>query len=127
VGTNDIIASILDSCRRPYRLWLAPVTLADRVISRLDLRSLARPVLVELEESTGETATLSLPGAREVDVNAIATPVFDRSGELAAILGLQGPASRLEDPTRLLTTLLAAAARLTRALGGRPQAPVAPA
>jgi DNA-binding IclR family transcriptional regulator len=189
---------------RPYRLGLALVTLADRVISRLDLQSLARPILVELEESTGETATLSLPGEREaitvdsvpsrssvvsmarlgrpsishatavgkvmlafgggrvprerdlvaltastitdrdklaaevsrvrergyatvfgereVDVNAIAAPVFDRAGNFAAILGLQAPASRLEDPTRLLGTLRDAAATLTRALGGRPHA-----
>jgi IclR family acetate operon transcriptional repressor len=189
---------------RPYRLGLALVTLADRVISRLDLQSLARPILVELEESTGETATLSLPGEREaitvdsvpsrssvvsmarlgrpsishatavgkvmlafgggrlprerdlvaltantitdrerlaaevaavrergyatvfgereVDVNAIAAPVFDRAGDLAAILGLQAPASRLDDPARLLGALRDAAAKLTRALGGRPSA-----
>ena len=188
----------------PYRLGLALVTLADRVISRLDLQTLARPVLVALMESTGETATLSLPGEREaitvdsvpsrssvvsmarlgrgsishatavgkvmlafgggrlprerdlvaltastitnreglatevasvrehgygtvfgereVDVNAIAAPVFDRAGALAAILGLQGPASRLEDPTRLLGPLLDGTAKLTRALGGRPRA-----
>jgi IclR family acetate operon transcriptional repressor len=50
---------------RPYRLGLGLVTLADRVLSRLDLQALARPVLVELMERTGETATLSLPGERE--------------------------------------------------------------
>ena len=185
----------------PYRLGLALVTLADRVLSRLDLRALARPILFELMEQTGETATLSLPGEREaitvdsvpsrssvvsmarlgrpsvahatsvgkvmlafgggrlplerdliaftdrtitdrdqlaaevttiqergygtvfgereVDVNAIAAPVFERSGVLAAILGLQGPANRLPDPTRLLPTLRDGAASLTRALGGR--------
>ena len=184
----------------PYRLGLALVTLADRVLARLDLQALARPVLVELMESTGETSTLSLPGEREaitvdsapsrssvvsmarlgrpsiahatavgkvmlafgggplprerdltaltdrtitdraelataivavrqrgyatvfgerdVDVNAIAAPVFDREGALAAILGLQGPASRLADPTRVLDVLLRATATLTRALGG---------
>ena len=59
-------------------------------------------------------------GEREVDVNAIAAPVFDRSGALAAILGLQGPSSRLEDPTRLLGALREAAGELTRKLGGRP-------
>jgi IclR family acetate operon transcriptional repressor len=184
----------------PYRLGLALVTLADRVLSRLDLQALARPILVELMERTGETATLSLPGEREAitvdsvpsrssvvsmarlgrpsvshatavgkvmlafgggplprdrdlialtkrtitdrtelanevavvrkrgygtvfgereaDVNAIAAPVFDRSGALAAILGLQGPANRLQEPTRLLGELLDGAAALTRALGG---------
>ena len=58
-------------------------------------------------------------GEREQDVNAIAAPVFDNTGALAAILGLQAPASRLEDPTRLLDTLQASAAALTAALGGR--------
>jgi DNA-binding IclR family transcriptional regulator len=184
----------------PVRLGLGLVTLADRVLSRLDLQALARPVLLELMAQTSETATLSLPGEREaitvdsvpsrssvvsmarlgrpsvahatavgkvmlafgggplprerdlvaltertitdraalvqeielvrehgygtvfgereVEVNAIAAPVFDRAGELAAILGLQGPASRLEQPTRLLDALVEATATLTRALGG---------
>jgi DNA-binding IclR family transcriptional regulator len=188
----------------PYRLGLALVTLADRVLARLDLQALARPVLVELMERTGETSTLSLPGEREAitvdsapsrssvvsmarlgrpsiahatavgkvmlafgggplprerdlkpltdrtitdraelaaevrrvraqrygtvfgerdpDVNAIAAPVFDRGGALAAILGLQGPATRLQDPTRLLPGLQQGAATLTRALGGATEA-----
>lgn len=33
-------------------------------------------------------------GEREEDMNAIATPVIDRTGKLAAILGAQGPAVR---------------------------------
>jgi IclR family acetate operon transcriptional repressor len=185
---------------RPYRLGLALVTLADRVLARLDLRALARPVLTELMERTGETATLSVPGEREaitvdsvpsrasvvsmarlgrpsvahatavgkvmlafgggplprerdmhaltsrtitdradlasevrdvrrrgyatvygereVDVNAIAAPVFGRDGSLAAILGLQAPATRLPDPVALLDELRRGAAELTRALGG---------
>jgi IclR family acetate operon transcriptional repressor len=183
----------------PFKLGLGLVTLADRVLARLDLRALARPVLVQLMESTGETATLSVPGEREaitvdtvpsqssvvsmarlgrpsvahatavgkvmlafgggalprerelraltgrtitdreqlaaevlavrqrgygtvfgereMDVNAIAAPVFDRAGALAAILGLQGPANRLQDPTRLLADLREGAATLARALG----------
>jgi DNA-binding IclR family transcriptional regulator len=186
----------------PYRLGLGLVTMADRVLARLDIQVLARPVLVELMESTGETATLSLPGdreaitvdsvpsrssvvsmarlgrpsvayatavgkvmlafgggrlprerdmvaftdrtlasrealaaeveavrqrgygtvfgEREVDVNAIAAPVWDRQGRLAAILGIQAPASRLQDPTHVLRTLLNGASTLTQALGGRP-------
>lgn len=184
----------------PFSLGLGLVTLAERVLSRLDLQTLARPILVALMEGTGETATLSLPGEREaitvdtvpsrssvvstarlgrpsvahatavgkvmlafgggplprerdliaftdrtitnraaldrevqsthrqgyatvfgerdVDVNAIAAPIGHRDGSLAAILGLQGPATRLEDPVRLLPALLEQAARLTRALGG---------
>jgi DNA-binding IclR family transcriptional regulator len=186
----------------PYRLGVSLLTLADRVLSRLDLGALARPVLVALMERTGETATLSLPGEREaitvdsvpsrssvvsmarlgrpsvahatavgkvmlafgggplprerdltaltertitdraalareiervqengygtvfgereVDVNAIAAPVWGRSGALAAILGIQAPASRLEDPTRLLGPLLQGAQTLSRALGAGP-------
>ncbi len=57
-------------------------------------------------------------GERDFDVNAVAAPVFDRTGALAAILGLQGPANRLEDPVRLLGALLDGTAALTRALGG---------
>jgi len=184
----------------PFRLGLRLVALSERVLAHLDLRTLARPVLIELMERTGETATLSLPGEREaitldsvpsragvvsmarlgrpsvahatavgkvmlafgggplprerelrpltertitdrgaladevaavrargygtvfgereVDVNAIAAPVFDRSGALVAILGLQGPASRLQDPAQLLPALREGAAQLTRALGG---------
>jgi IclR family acetate operon transcriptional repressor len=143
----------------PFRLGLALVTLADRVLSRLDLQALARPVLVELMERTGETSTLSLPGDREaitvdsapsrssvvsmarlgrpsiahatavgdrdevagerdVDVNAIAAPVLDRASALAAILGIQGPAGRLENPARVLATLRDGVATLTAALGG---------
>jgi len=184
----------------PFRLGLRLVSLADRVLSRLDLRTIARPVLAELMQRTGETATLSVPGEREAitidsvpsrssvvsmarlgrpsvahatavgkvmlafgggqlprerdmraltertitdrakleaevvqarrrgyatvfgerepDVNAIAAPVLDRAGGLVAILGLQGPANRLADPTRLLADLRWGAATLMRALGG---------
>jgi DNA-binding IclR family transcriptional regulator len=184
----------------PYRLGLTLVTLADRVLARLDLGQLARPVLAGLMEQTGETATLSLPGEREAitvdsvpsrssvvsmvrlgrpsvshatavgkvmlafgggslprerdlvaltdrtitdrealagaveevrrrgyatvfgereaEVNAIAAPVLGRSGALAAIIGLQGPAARLEDPTRVLGPLLEGAGALSRSLGG---------
>jgi DNA-binding IclR family transcriptional regulator len=184
----------------PYRLGLHLVTLADRVLARLDLGQLARPVLVELMEQTGETATLSLAsereamtvdsvpsrssvvsmarlgrpsvshatavgkvmlafgggplprerdlraltdrtitdraeleaaveevrergyatvfGEREAEVNAVAAPVWGRGGALAAIVGIQGPAARLEDPARVLAPLLEGAGALSRALGG---------
>jgi IclR family acetate operon transcriptional repressor len=184
----------------PYRLGLALVTLANRVLARLDVQVLARPVLVELMERTGETSTLSLPGEgeaitvdsapsrssvvsmarlgqpsiahatavgkvmlafgggplprerdlvaltertitnrprlerevaavrergygtvfgeRDADVNAIAAPVWGREDRLAAILGIQGPASRLDDPVKLLPVLREEAEMLTRALGG---------
>src|SRR4051795_2416974 len=49
----------------PYRLGLRLVALADGVLSRLDVRELARPRLRALVAATGETATLSVPGAGE--------------------------------------------------------------
>jgi DNA-binding IclR family transcriptional regulator len=59
-------------------------------------------------------------GEREADLAALAAPAFGRHGELAAILGVQGPVSRLPAPARraLREPLLAAAADLTVALGG---------
>lgn len=185
----------------PYRLGLRLVTLSDRVLVQLDVRALARPLLIGLVERTGETATLSVPGdgeaitvdfvpspssvismarvgrpsvphataagkvmlawtgaaarlpspltaftdrtitdraalaaelelvrdrgwaeavgEREADLCALAAPVFGRGGELAAILGVQGPVSRLPPATRRAQRepLLTAAAELGRALG----------
>ena len=59
-------------------------------------------------------------GEREPDLNALAAPVIGRAGDLAAILGLQGPAARLPAGTRraLRRPLMDAAAELSRALGG---------
>ena len=187
----------------PYRLGLKLVALSDRVLTQLDVRTRARPLLARLVADTGETATLSVPGdgeaitvdfvpspssvvsmarvgrpsiphataagkvmlafdtpparrpakaltaytertitrpdvlaaelaavrdrgwaeavgEREPDLGAVAAPVFGRGGELVAILGIQGPASRLPAPTRRLlrAPLLQAAAELGQALGG---------
>ncbi len=188
----------------PYRLGLRLVALAEGVLARLDVRELARPHLRALVEETGETATLSVPGAteavtvdfvsseasvvsiarigrpsvahatavgkvmlafggeaapptgelpaytehtitdpavlerevaavrehgwavaareREPDLNALAVPVFDHRGALMAILGLQGPATRLTDEHRraVLPALREAAAALSRAVGHEP-------
>jgi DNA-binding IclR family transcriptional regulator len=46
-------------------------------------------------------------GEREADLNAVAAPILDHRGELAAVLGVQGPASRFDD-----TAMRAAADRL---------------
>lgn len=48
-----------------YRLGLKLVALSDRVLARLDVRELGHPWLEWLVEHTGETATLSVPGAGE--------------------------------------------------------------
>ena len=59
-------------------------------------------------------------GEREADLAALAAPAFGRHGELAAILGVQGPVSRLPVAARrsLREPLLVAAADLSMALGG---------
>ena len=156
-----------------YRLGLQLVQLANAARENLDIRHLAKPHIEDLAEVTGETATLSIPGAqealtmdfvqspqsvrsvaevgrysvahatavgkvflayggtmpaelpsytertitdagtlraeikrtrergwgqavreREDDLSGVATPILDGGGELVAILGVQGPASR---------------------------------
>jgi DNA-binding IclR family transcriptional regulator len=60
-------------------------------------------------------------GEREPDLNALAAPVLARGGELAAILGLQGPAARFTAARRaeVLPRLREAGAAVSRALGAR--------
>jgi IclR family acetate operon transcriptional repressor len=94
----------------PGERSLVPYT--DRTIT--DRVRLAKEI-----ETIRERGYATVFGEREVDVNSIAAPVFGRTGDLAAILGLQGPAGRLDDPAKHLRILLDAAAALTRALGGR--------
>jgi IclR family acetate operon transcriptional repressor len=188
-----------------YRLGLRLIALGHAVLSRLDLREIARPHLRALEEETGETATLSAPGdpdaitvdfvqsassvqsvarvgrpsvahatatgkvalafgdvalppgrlhaftgqtivdratlareiervrgqgwakalgEREEDLNALAAPVRGSDGQLAGVLGIQGPASRFGEKamTRALEPLLARATAVSDALGWRPTA-----
>lgn len=58
-----------------WRLGLGLLTLSDRVLERLDVRERARPWLAWLVEQTGETATLSLPGAEAaITVDFVPSP-----------------------------------------------------
>lgn len=61
-------------------------------------------------------------GEREEGLNAVAAPVHGSRGELAAILGIQGPAPRFGEAavSRALAPLLAHAAAVSDALGWRP-------
>ena len=63
-------------------------------------------------------------GEREDDLNAVAAPVRGSRGELAAVIGIQGPGSRLdaEALARAVEPLLARAAAVSDALGWRPTA-----
>jgi IclR family acetate operon transcriptional repressor len=62
-------------------------------------------------------------GEREPDLNAIAAPVVGAREELAAVLGVQGPAPRFAGPTLEagLGPLLAHAEGVSEALGWRRQ------
>jgi IclR family acetate operon transcriptional repressor len=58
-------------------------------------------------------------GEREEHLNAIAAPVFGARGELAAILGVQGPDTRFDEPAQNAAApgLVAHAVALSRELG----------
>ena len=97
------------SGRRPASL--APYT--DRTITDPD--ALAAELAAVRAQGWAEAE-----GEREPDLNALAAPVTGRDGALVAILGVQGPAARLTAERRreVLPHLLAAAAAVSRALGG---------
>jgi IclR family acetate operon transcriptional repressor len=64
-------------------------------------------------------------GEREPDLGALAVPVLGRRSELVAILGLQGPVTRLPPAKRqsLREPLRRAAGELSRSLGGPGEVP----
>jgi DNA-binding IclR family transcriptional regulator len=85
----------------------------------VDREALAR----EVERVRGQGWAQAV-GEREEDLDAIAAPVYGSRGELAAVLGIQGPSSRfgVEAMQRALAPLLARAAAVSDALGWRPTA-----
>ena len=78
----------------------------------------------ELAAAVAKVRTLGwarAAGERETDLNAVAAPVHGSAGELAAVLGVQGPASRFgeEAMAQAVAPLLAHAAAVSDALGWR--------
>jgi DNA-binding IclR family transcriptional regulator len=190
-----------------YRLGIRVVELANALLARLDVRTVARPFLESLVAEIGETATLSVPGdpdaitvdfvaaqryvqgvahlgrpsiahataagkvmlafgdaepvlplarytphtitdgaalaaeldrvrlrgfaeaheERELELNAVAAPVFASSGSIVGIVALQGPVSRFGRAAAraALPQLLAATEAISSELG-RPGAATAP-
>lgn len=84
-------------------------------------RTITDPLALTQElESVRGRGVAEAVGEREPDLNALAAPVLGRGGELAAILGLQGPATRLAAAKRreVVRPLRRAAGELSRSLGG---------
>src|SRR4051794_38463919 len=97
----------------PYRLGLRLVALGDRGLARLRVRGLPPPRPRALVDATGETATLSVPGASEavtVDFVAAASSVVS--------------VARLGRPSVGHAT---AAGKVVLAFGAAPAGPPAPA
>jgi DNA-binding IclR family transcriptional regulator len=90
-------------------------------LTRYTRRTIVDPGALAAEvESVRERGWADAVGEREADLNALAAPVLDHAGELAAVLGLQGPAARLTAERRraVLPRLLEEAAGLQAQLQG---------
>jgi IclR family acetate operon transcriptional repressor len=94
-----------------YKLGIRLVHLANAVLTRLDVREVARPHLVALVEATGETATLSVPG----DEDAITVDFVPGTHQIQ-------PVSRLGRPSIAHAT---SAGKVMLAFSGR-ELPVGP-
>ena len=70
-----------------YRLGLGLVELGNAVLSRLDLREVARPHLRTLANETGETVTLSVPG----DPNAITVDFVQSASSVQSVARVGRP------------------------------------
>jgi IclR family acetate operon transcriptional repressor len=94
------------------------------------LRAFTERTIVDRAKLAAEVARVreqgwaQAAGEREEDLNALAAPVRGSRGQLAAVLGIQGPASRFGDDAKAtaLEPLLARAAAVSDALGWRPTA-----
>jgi IclR family acetate operon transcriptional repressor len=96
----------------PESLDLPLTSFTERTITDL-------AALVAAVETTRAGGVGRALGEREPDLDAIAAPVLDHRGALAAILGVQGPASRFDADAMetAVGPLRAAAAELGRAIG----------
>jgi DNA-binding IclR family transcriptional regulator len=112
-ATGKVALAFGDGSLPPGRL----PSFTERTI--VDRAALAREV--ELVRKQGWARA---EGEREEDLHALAAPVLGSRGELAAVLGVQGPASRFGEEAmgRALPALLAQAAAVSDALGWRPTA-----
>jgi DNA-binding IclR family transcriptional regulator len=112
-ATGKVALAFGDVELPPGRLQaFTPRTIVDRAT-----------LAAEVERVRGQGWAQAL-GEREEDLNALAAPVRGSRGELAGVLGIQGPGSRFGEEAmgRALEPLLARAAAVSDALGWRPTA-----
>ena len=103
-----------------------------RAFEHLELTRFTAATIVDPSALAAEVAEVAARGwaqavgERDPDLSGVAVPVFGRSSELAAILGVQGPVPRLSGSRleEVLEPLRRAADDLARALGADPK-PVA--
>jgi IclR family acetate operon transcriptional repressor len=103
-------------------LAFGAATLPEGPLRAYTARTIVDParLAAELDRARAQGFAIAL-GEREDDLNAIAAPVLGARGELVAIVGVQGPASRFDaDAIRLASgTLLSHGRDLSVSLGGR--------
>ncbi len=95
-------------------------TLPPGPLRRYTTRTIADPRTLAREvERVRKQGWAEAVGEREDDLAAVAAPVWGARNELAAILGVQGPTSRLDAGSRktMLDPLLAAGRRVSERLG----------
>ncbi len=117
-SSGKVLLAHLDPARRTELLAragtpaLTPRT--ETVVQRLD-EQLAR---------VREAGYAMAAEEYEVGLNAVAAPVFDRSGQVVAAVSVSGPSYRLDDQRirQVVAQLLAATADISRRMGHRPSA-----
>lgn len=78
LARDDLVRRVPDTGR--YRLGLRLVQWGNAALARVDIRDVVRPHLITLTETTGETATLSIPGEHEtMTVDFVQSPSSVRS------------------------------------------------
>jgi DNA-binding IclR family transcriptional regulator len=115
-SSGKVLLAHLDPARRTELLAragtpaLTPRT--ETVVQRLD-EQLAR---------VREAGYAMAAEEYEVGLNAVAAPVFDRSGQVVAAVSVSGPSYRLDDQRirQVVAPLLAATADISRRMGHRP-------
>jgi IclR family acetate operon transcriptional repressor len=104
-----------------YRLGVRLVQLGQAVLARLDVRGLARPLLSELVERTGETATLSLPA----EGDAVTADYVSGRGSVISVARVGRPS--IPHATAVGKVMLAFGPAGTAAGGGEPLQRLTPA